>query len=58
MGLPRSTYYDAPSILADDTEFVSRIRALCDEFATYGYRLSARRYDTRGSWSTARRCGG
>ena len=38
MGLPRSTYYDAPRIPADDTEIVSRIQALCDEFETYGYR--------------------
>ena len=37
MGLPRSTYYDAPRIPADDTEIVSRIQALCDEFETYGY---------------------
>ena len=37
-GLPRSTYYDARRIPADDTEIVSRIRALCDEFETYGYR--------------------
>ena len=38
MSLPRSTYYDAPRIPADDTEIVSRIQALCDEFETYGYR--------------------
>ena len=38
MGLPRSTYYDAPRIPADDTEIVCRIQAPCDEFETYGYR--------------------
>ena len=38
MGLPRSTYYDAPSVAVDDTELVGRIRAICDEFETYGYR--------------------
>ena len=38
MGLPRSTFYDAPSVAADDTEIVSRIQAICDEFETYGYR--------------------
>ena len=38
MGLPRSTYYDVPGIPVDDTEFVSPIHAVCDEFETYGYR--------------------
>ena len=38
MGLSRSTYYDAPPMLADDTEIISRIRTVCDEFETYGYR--------------------
>ena len=38
MSLPRSTFYDAPSIQADDTEIVARIRAICDEFEAYGYR--------------------
>ena len=32
MGLPRSTYYDVPSVPADDTEIVLRIQAVCDEF--------------------------
>jgi putative transposase len=34
MGLPRSTYYDAPSLKADDREIVT----ICDEFEAYGYR--------------------
>jgi len=38
MGLPRSTYYDVPSIPVDDPEIVSRFHAVCDEFETYGYR--------------------
>ena len=38
MGLSRSTYYDARPMLADDTEIISRIRTVCDEFETYGYR--------------------
>ena len=38
MGLPRSTYYDVPGIPVDDTEIVSRIHAVCDEFEAYGYR--------------------
>ena len=38
MGLARSTYYDAPRVAVDDTEIVARIRAICEEFETYGYR--------------------
>ena len=37
-GVPGSTYYDVPGIPVDDTEIVSRIRAVCDEFGTYSYR--------------------
>jgi putative transposase len=38
MGLPRSTFYDSPTVKADDGEIVARIKAICDEFETYGYR--------------------
>jgi putative transposase len=38
MGLPRSTYYDAPAMEADEAQIVARISAICDEFETYGYR--------------------
>ena len=38
MDLPRSTYYDAPIVAADDAAIVGRIQAICDEFETYGYR--------------------
>ena len=38
MGLPRSTFYDAPSVAMDDAEIVGRMQAICDEFKTYGYR--------------------
>jgi putative transposase len=38
MGLPRSTFYDAPAAHLDDTEIVDRIRTICDEFEAYGYR--------------------
>jgi len=38
MGLPRSTFYDAPTTHLDDAEIVSRIRTICDEFEAYGYR--------------------
>ena len=38
MGLPHSTYYDAPIVAADDAAIVGRIQAICDEFEPYGYR--------------------
>ena len=38
MGLARSTYYDAPSRRADDTEIVATMIAICEEFEVYGYR--------------------
>jgi putative transposase len=38
MGLPRSTFYDAPTIPADDDVIVARITVICDEFEAYGYR--------------------
>ena len=37
MGLPRSTYYDAPAIKAGEADIVARIKAICDEFETYGH---------------------
>jgi putative transposase len=38
MGLPRSTFYDAPVAQIDDAAIVARMRAICDEFEAYGYR--------------------
>jgi len=38
MGLPRSTYYDAPSRKADDAEIIATMMTICDEFEVYGYR--------------------
>ena len=38
MGLPRSTYYDAPAVKADDGEIVAAMTMICDEFEAYGYR--------------------
>jgi len=38
MGLPRSTFYDAPSVRLDDAEIVDRMQTICDEFEAYGYR--------------------
>ena len=38
MGLPRSTFYDRPSVTVADAEIVGCMRAICEEFETYGYR--------------------
>ena len=38
MGLPRSTFYDAPVAQIDDAAIVARMIAICDEFEAYGYR--------------------
>jgi putative transposase len=38
MGLPRSTFYDAPMAQIDDAAIVARMVAICDEFEAYGYR--------------------
>ena len=38
MGLPRSTYYDAPAVKADDEEIAAAMTTICDEFEAYGYR--------------------
>jgi putative transposase len=38
MGLPRSTFYDAPAVQVDDAELVARITTICDAFEAYGYR--------------------
>ena len=38
MGLPRSTFYDAPVVPVDDSAILARITAICDEFEAYGYR--------------------
>jgi putative transposase len=38
MGVPRSTFYDAPSVATSEAEIVAAIGAICDEFESYGYR--------------------
>jgi putative transposase len=38
MGLPRSTYYDAPAAKVNDVEIVAAMTTICDEFEAYGYR--------------------
>ncbi len=48
MGLPRSTYYDAPAVNADDGEIVAAMTTICDEFEAYGYRRVAAELRHRG----------
>ena len=38
MGIARSTFYDIPDAVADDATVVAEMKAICDEFETYGYR--------------------
>jgi putative transposase len=38
MGIARSTYYDAPLSIRDDTAIVEAMGAICDEFEHYGWR--------------------
>ena len=38
MGLARSTYYDQPKRVVDDTAIVEAMFGVCDEFEAYGYR--------------------
>lgn len=38
MGLARSTYYDEPAKVADDTELAVAMHAIKDEFEAYGWR--------------------
>jgi putative transposase len=38
MGIARSTFYDRPDASADDATVVAQMKAICDEFETYGYR--------------------
>jgi putative transposase len=38
MGIARSTYYDPPKRLVDDTALVEPIAAICDAFEAYGWR--------------------
>jgi putative transposase len=52
MGLPRSTYYDAPAVKADDAGIVVAMTAICDEFETYGYRRVGAEIRHRGIRAT------
>jgi putative transposase len=50
MGLPRSTYYDAPAVKAEDGEVVAAMTTICDEFGAYGYRRVGASFAIEG-WS-------
>jgi hypothetical protein len=54
MGLPRSTFYDAPAKKTDDGEIVVRITAICEEFECYGYRGYVPRSGVARRWGAAR----
>ena len=55
MGLPRSTYYDAPPVKTDDAEMIADITAICDEFEAYGYRRVGAEFRHRGIVVNSRR---
>ena len=38
MGISRSSYYETPTSLSDDTAIVEAMAAICDEFENYGWR--------------------
>jgi putative transposase len=38
MGIARSTFYDAPTMVVDDTALVEAMHAIKDEFEAYGWR--------------------
>ena len=38
MGIARSSFYDLPTAVHDDTAIVEAIAAICDEFEFYGWR--------------------
>ena len=48
MELPRSTYYDAPAVKADNAGIVAAMTTICDEFEPYGYRRVGAELRRRG----------
>ena len=52
MGLSRSTYYDKPSLRADDAAVLAAMIAICDEFEAYGYRRVGAELRHRDATST------
>ena len=50
MGLPRSTYYDAPAVKADDGEIVAAMTTICDEFEALAIVALAPSFAVEGWW--------
>jgi putative transposase len=48
MGIARSTYYDGPMMVVDDTALVEVMGAISDEFEAYGYRRMGAELRHRG----------
>jgi transposase len=57
MGLPRSTFYDAPSLKADDAEIMANMITICGEFETYGYRRVGAELRHRGILVNSKKTG-
>jgi len=55
MGIARSTFYDRPDAGADDATVVAQMKAICDEFETYGYRRVGAELRHRGMVVNAKR---
>jgi hypothetical protein len=50
MGLPRSTYYDAPAVKAKDGEIMAAMTTICDEFGPMAIAALAPSFAIEG-WS-------
>jgi putative transposase len=55
MGIARSTFYDRPYAGADDATIVAQMKAICDEFETYGYRRVGAELRHRGIVANAKK---
>jgi putative transposase len=55
MGIARSTFYDAPTMVVDDTALVEAMHAIKDEFEAYGWRRMRRRSGNSAGSSITRR---
>jgi len=55
MGIARSTFYDTPDAVANDEIVVAEMKAICDEFETYGYRRVSAELRHRGMLVNAKK---
>jgi putative transposase len=55
MGIGRSTFYDAPAARVSDAIVVAEMKAICDEFETYGYRRLGAELRHRGIVANAKK---